>query len=50
MTEFTSRIHYESNGLAFVLVGDYYVPDLMLPEAHRPIGMCGSLHRTSLEQ
>ena len=28
----------------------YYVPDLKLPEEHRPIGMWGRLHRTYLEQ
>ena len=30
MTELKPRIHDESNGLDYVLVGDYYVPDLML--------------------
>ena len=50
MTELKSRIHDESNGLDYVLVGDYYVPDLKLPEEHRPIGMWGRLHRTYLEQ
>ena len=42
MTELKPRIHDESNGLDYVLVGDYYVPDLKLPEEHRPIGMWGS--------
>ena len=32
MTELKPRIHDESNGLDYVLVGDYYVPDLKLPE------------------
>ena len=50
MTELKPRIHDESNGLDYVLVGDYYVPDLKLPEEHRPIGMWGRLHRTYLEQ
>lgn len=49
MTELKPRIHDESNGLDYVLVGDYYVPDLKLPEEHRPIGMWGRLHRTYLE-
>ena len=44
MTELKSRIHDKSNGLDYVLVGDYYVPDLKLPEEHRPIGMWGRLH------
>ena len=30
MTELKLRIHDESNGLDYVLVGDYYVPDLKL--------------------
>ena len=50
MNELKPRIHDESNGLDYVLVGDYYVPDLKLPEEHRPIGMWGRLHRTYLEQ
>ena len=50
MTELKPRIHDKSNGLDYVLVGDYYVPDLKLPEEHRPIGMWGRLHRTYLEQ
>jgi len=50
MTELKPRIHDESNGLDYVLVGDYYVPDLKLPEEHRPIGMWDRLHRTYLEQ
>ena len=50
MTELKPRIHDESNGLDYVLVGDYYVPDLKLPEEHRPIGMWGRLHRAYLEQ
>ena len=50
MTELKPRIHDESNGLDYVLVGDYYVPDLKLPEEHRPIGMWGRMHRTYLEQ
>ena len=50
MTELKSRIHDKSNGLDYVLVGDYYVPDLKLPEEPRAIGMWGRLHRTYLEQ
>lgn len=40
MTELKSRIHDKSNGLDYVLVGDYYVPDLKLPEEHR-LSVCG---------
>ena len=50
MNELKPRIHDESNGLDYVLVGDYYVPDLKLPEEHRSIGRCGRLHRAYLEQ
>ena len=50
MNELKPRIHDESNGLDYVLVGDYYVPDLKLPEEHRPIGRWGRLHRAYLEQ
>lgn len=37
MKELKPRIHDESNGLDYVLVGDYYVPDLKIPEENRPI-------------
>ena len=36
MKELKPRIH--ENGIDYILVGDYYVPDLKLPEEHRPIG------------
>ena len=40
MTQLKPRIHDESNGLdEYCPVGDYYVPDLKLPEERRPIGM-----------
>ena len=26
------------NGIDYILVGDYYIPDLKLPEENRPIG------------
>ena len=48
MTELKPRIH--ENGMDYVLVGDYYVPDLKLPEEHRPIGRWGRLHQTYLKQ
>ena len=49
MTELKPRIHDESNGLDYVLVGDYYVPDLKLPEERRPIGHWGRLHQSYLK-
>ena len=32
------------NGIDDVLVGDYYIPDLKLPEEERPIGKYGCMH------
>ena len=36
------------NGICYVLVGDYYVPELRLPNEIRPIGKWGRLHREYL--
>ena len=36
MEELRNRIHDDSSGLDYVLVGDYYIPDLKLPEESRP--------------
>ena len=47
MKELKPRIH--ENGIDYVLVGDYYVPDLTLPEEHRPIGRWGRLHKSYLK-
>ncbi|WP_235379576.1 TnpV protein [Pseudoflavonifractor phocaeensis] len=38
------------NGLEYTLVGDYFLPNLALPEEHRPIGKWGRLHREYLKQ
>ena len=38
------------NGIDYVLVGDYYIPDLELPEENRPIGKFGRLHREFLKE
>ena len=38
------------NGIDYVLVGDYYIPDLKLPEENRPIGKFGRLHREFLKE
>ncbi len=38
------------NGIDYILVGDYYIPDLKLPEENRPIGRCGRLHRDYLKE
>ena len=50
MKELKSRIHDESNGLDYILLGDYYVPDLKLPQENRPTGKWGRLYRAYLQQ
>ena len=39
-----------SNGIEYTLVGDYYIPNIALPEENRPIGRWGRLHWDYLEQ
>ena len=50
MEELRNRIHDDSSGLDYVLVGDYYIPDLKLPEESRPIGRCGRMHKAYLQE
>ena len=38
------------NGISYTLVGDYYIPDLQLPEENRPIGIWGRMYKAYLEQ
>ena len=41
MEKLKKHIHDDSNGLDYVLVGDYYIPDLQLPGGkppHRTMG------------
>ena len=38
------------NGIDYVLVGDYYIPDLKLPEENRPIGKYGRMHREYVKE
>lgn len=38
------------NGIDYVLVGDYYIPDLKLPEEERPIGKYGRMYREYLRE
>ncbi len=38
------------NGIDYILVGDYYIPDLKLQEENRPIGRYGRLHRDYLKE
>ena len=51
MNELKTNIHDEANSLDYVLVGDYYIPAIELPEGDdRPIGKWGRMHRAYLEE
>ena len=51
MSELKPRIHDNTNGLDYVLAGDYYIPAIGLPENdERPIGKWGRMHRAYLEE
>ena len=50
MEELKNHIYDEHNGLRYTLVGDYYIPDLELPEETLPIGIWGRMHKDYLEQ
>ena len=36
--------------ITYIKTGDYYIPDLKLPEEHRPIGRWGRMHRDFLKE
>ena len=48
MEHLSKRIHH--NGISYTLVGDYYIPDLKLPEESRPIGRWGRMHKVFLQE
>ena len=50
MSELRKKIHDDNNGLDYVLVGDYYLPVLSLPEENRPIGYWGMLREEYLKE
>lgn len=51
MSELKPTIHDETNGLDYILVGDYYIPAIELPEDDdRPIGKWGRMYRAYLEE
>ena len=51
MEELKPNIHDATNGLDYVLAGDYYIPAIGLPEDDdRPIGKWGRMHRAYLEE
>ena len=43
-------IHDDNNGLDYMLVGDYYIPMLILSEENRPIGYWGMLRKECLKK
>lgn len=49
MEKLRKRIHDNSNGLDYVLVGDYYIPDLKLAEENRPTGQWGRMHKALVD-
>ena len=45
------RLHDETSGLDYVLVGDYYIPAIELSEDDdRPIGKWGWMHKAYMEK
>ena len=51
MSELKPNIHDETNGLDYVLAGDYYIPAIeLLEDDDRPIGKWGRMHRAYLEE
>ena len=36
--------------ISYIRVGDYFIPDLTLPEETRPIGRWGRMHREYLRE
>ena len=50
MEELKNHLYDEHNGLHYMLVGDYYIPDLELSEETKPIGIWGRMHKNYLEQ
>ena len=50
MKALKKHIYDEKNGRDYILAGDYYLPDLRLPEETRPIGRWGRIYKDYLEQ
>ena len=40
----------KENGIAYELIGDYYIPILKLPDEERSIGKYGRMHREYLKE
>ena len=51
MNKLNKVIHDDQNGLDYMLIGNYYIPTIELPEDDdRPIGKWGRMHRAYLEE
>ena len=50
MEELKKHFYDEHKGLHYTLVGDYYIPDLELPDETRLIGIWGRMHKDYLAQ
>lgn len=50
MKALKKHISDEKNGLDYILIGNYYLPDLRLSEEARPIGRWCRIHKDYLEQ
>jgi len=48
MEHLPKKIH--QNGISYTLVGDYYIPNLKLPEESCPIGRWGRMHKAFLQE
>ena len=48
MNELKEKIH--ENGIDYILVGDYYIPNLRLPEENRSIVYLGQLRKDYLRR
>lgn len=49
MSDQKNILYDDSNGLDYILVGDYYLPMIDLPEETRPIGYWGILRKEYLK-
>lgn len=50
MEKLNATLHDKDNGLDYVLVGDYYLPALILAEDSLPIGRWGKLYKRYLKE
>ena len=48
MNKLQERI--EANGIDYILAGDYYIPEISIPQIDRPIGHYGRLRKAYLKE